>query len=128
MPIFISIYICNICNIYIFVEDLLKWIKEREKRYDILNSQVLLIANHVRTFFNVKSCDIQQPIKHFKLFANWYINIPLKDFWEKINSVQQLQGNHMWSGTPAKVFTDLTHMENSQKNLNSDLPVLKFVL
>ena len=91
MPIFISIYICNICNIYIFVEDLLKWIKEREKRNDILNSQVLLITNHVRTFFNVKSCDIQQPIRYFKLFANWYINIPLTDFWEKVNSVQQLQ-------------------------------------
>ena len=91
MPIFISIYTCNICNIYIFVEDLLKWIKEREKRNDILNSQVLLITNHVRTFFNVKSCDIQQPIRYFKLFANWYINIPLTDFWEKVNSVQQLQ-------------------------------------
>ena len=128
MSIFISIYICNTCNIYIFVENLLKWIKEREKRNDILNSQVLLITNHVRTFFNVKSCDIQQPIKHFKLFANWYINIPLKDFWEKVNSVQQLQNKHMWSGTPAKVFTYLTHVENSPENLNSDLPVLKFVL
>ena len=128
MPIFISIYICNICNIYIFVEDLLKWIKEREKRNDILNSQVLLITNHVRTFFNVKSCDIQQPIRYFKLFANWYINIPLTGFWEKVNSVQQLQNEHMWWGTPAKVLTYLTHMENSQKKLNLDLPVLKFVL
>ena len=82
-------------SIYIFVENLLKWIKERENRNDILNSQVLLITNHVRTFFNVKSCDIQQPIRYFKLFANWYINIPLTDFWEKVNSVQQLQNEHM---------------------------------
>ena len=78
-------------SIYIFVENLLKWIKERENRNDILNSQVLLITNHVRTFFNVKLCDIQQPIRYFKLFANWYINIPLTDFWEKVNSVQQSQ-------------------------------------
>ena len=82
-------------SIYIFVENLLKWIKERENRNDILNSQVLLITNHVRTFFNVKLCDIQQPIRYFKLFANWYINIPLTDFWEKVNSVQQLQNEHM---------------------------------
>ena len=115
-------------NIYIFVENLLKWIKEREKWYNILNSQVLLITNHVRTFFNVKSCDIQQPIRYFKLFANWYINIPLTDFWEKVNSVQQLQNEHMWSGTPGKVLTYVTDMEDSQKNFNSDLPVLEFLL
>ena len=79
-------------NIYIFVENLLKWIKKRENRNDILNSQVLLIKkNHVRTFFNVKLCDTQQPIRYFKLFANWYIKISLTDFWEKVNSVQQLQ-------------------------------------
>ena len=115
-------------NIYIFVKNLLKWIKERENRNDILNSQVLLIANHVRTFLNVKSCDIQQPVRYFKLFANWYINIPLKDFWEKVNSVQQLQNEHMWSRTPAKVLTYVTHMTNSQKNLNSGLPVSNVVL
>ena len=79
-----------VANIYIFVENLLKWIKERENRNHILNSQVLLITNHVRNFFNVKSCDIQHPIRCFKLFANWYINIPLTDFWVKVNSVQQL--------------------------------------
>ena len=82
-------------SIYIFVENLLKWIKERENRNDILNSQVLLIRNHVRTFFNVKSCDIPQAIRYFKLFANWYIKIPLTDFWEKVNNVQQLQNEHM---------------------------------
>ena len=69
--------------------------KERENQNYILNSQVLLIANHVRTFFNVKSCDIQQSIRYFKLFANWYTNIPLTDFWEKVNSVQQLENQHM---------------------------------
>ena len=115
-------------NIYIFVKSLLKWIKEQENRNDILNSQVLLIANHVRTFLNVKSCDIQQPVRYFKLFANWYINIPLKDFWEKVNSVQQLQSEPMWSRTPAKVLTYVTHMTNSQKNLNSGLLVSKVVL
>ena len=107
---------------------MLKWIKERENRNDILSSQVLLITDHVRTFFNVKSCDIQQPIRYFKFFANWYINIPLTDFLEKVNSVQQLQNEHMRSGTPAKVLTYVTHMDNSQKNMNSDLPVLIFVL
>ena len=45
-------------NIYIFVKNLLKWRKERESQNDILNLQVLLINNHVRIFFNVKSCDI----------------------------------------------------------------------
>ena len=82
-------------NIYIFIENLLKWIKERENRNDILNSEVLLITNHIRTFLNVKSCDIQQPIRYFKLFAKWYINISLTDFWEKVNSVQQIQNEHM---------------------------------
>ena len=69
--------------------------KENKNRKDILNLQVLLIESHVRTFFNVKSCDIQQPIRYFKLFANWYIKIPLTDFWDKANSVQQLQNEHM---------------------------------
>ena len=32
-----------------------------------------------KNIFNVNSCDIQQPIRYFKLFANWYINIPLTD-------------------------------------------------
>ena len=73
----------------------MKWIKERENRNDILNSQVLLITNHVRAFFNVNSYDIQQPIRYFKSFANWYIKIPQTDFWEKVNSVQQLQNDHM---------------------------------
>ena len=95
------------------MENLVKWIKERENRNNILNSQVLLITNHVRTFFNVKSCDIQQPIRYFKLFANWYINIPLRDLWEKVNSVQQLQNDHMLSGAPAKVLTCVTHMKSS---------------
>ena len=45
-------------NIYIFEENLLKWIKERENQNEILNLQVLLIINHVRPFFNVKSYDI----------------------------------------------------------------------
>ena len=56
-------------------------------------------------------------MRYFKLFANWYINIPLTDFWEKVNSVQQLQNEHMWSGTPAKVSTYVTHTENSQKKV-----------
>ena len=107
---------------------MLKWIKGRENRYDILNSQVLLIKNHVRTFFNVKSYDIQQPIRYFKLFANWYINILLTDFWEKVSCVQQLQNEHVSSGILAKVLTYVVHMEKSQKNLNSVLPVLEFVL
>ena len=80
-------------KIYIFVENLSKWIKARENRNGLLNSQVLLITNHVRTCLNVKSCDTQQPIRYFKLFANWYINIPLTDFWEKVSSVQQLQND-----------------------------------
>ena len=41
-----------------------------------------------KIIFNVKSCDIQQPIRYFKLFADWCINILLTDFWEKVNSVQ----------------------------------------
>ena len=105
-------------NIFTFVEHLLKWIKERENRNGILNPQVLLIKNDVRTFFNAKSYNIQQPIWHFKLFANWYINIPLTDLWEKVTSVQQLQNEHMWPGTPAKVLTYVTHMENSLKKMN----------
>ena len=51
----------------------------------------MLITNQIRTLFNVKSCDIQQPIRYFKLFANWYIDIPLTAFCEKINSFQQIQ-------------------------------------
>ena len=52
----------------------------------------------------------------------------MTDSWEKVNSVQQLQNEHMWSGTPVKVLTYVTHMENSQTNLNSVLPVFKFEL
>ena len=128
---FVNIYkyfIYNTCQHLNFCRKLLKCIKERENRNDILNSQVLLVTNHVRTSFNVKSCNIQQPIRYFKLLANCYINSPQTDFWEKFNNVPQLQNEHMWSGTPAKVLTYVTHMENSQKKLNSDLPVLKFVL
>ena len=113
MSIFINIYICNTCQYLCFSRKF--WIKERENRNDILNPQVLLIKNHVRKFLNVKSCDIQQPVRYFKLFANWYINIPLTGFWKKVNSIQQLQNEHMWSGTPAKALTYLTHMANSQK-------------
>ena len=87
---------------------MLKWIKGRENRYDILNSQVLLIKNHVRTFFNVKSYDIQQPIRYFKLFANWYINILLTDFWEKVSCVQQLQNEHVSSGILAKMQKEVS--------------------
>ena len=96
MSIFVNIFVFVILvNIYIFAESLLKWIKERGNRNDILNSQVLLITNHVRTFLNVKLRDIQQPIIYFKLIASWYINIPLTGFCEKINSVQKLQNEHM---------------------------------
>ena len=49
-------------------------------------------------------------------------------FHEKANSVQQLQNDHMWSGAPVNVLTYVAHMENSPKKLNSNLPVLKFVL
>ena len=28
---------------------------------------------------------------YFKLFANWYIDIPLTAFCEKVNSLQQIQ-------------------------------------
>ena len=123
MSIFVNIFVFVILvNIYIFAESLLKWIKERGNRNDILNSQVLLITNHVRTFLNVKLCDIQQPIIYFKLIASWYINIPLTCFCEKVNSVQKLQNEHMWSGAPAKVLIYVTHIQNSQKKLNSDLP------
>ena len=96
MSIFIKIYIfVLLANIYIFIEILLKWIKKRENRNDMQNSQVLLITNHIRTLFNVQSCDIQQPIRCFKLFANWYINITPKDIWKKVNSVQHIQNEHM---------------------------------
>ena len=84
MSIFVNIFVFVILvNIYIFAESLLKWIKERGNRNDILNSQVLLITNHVRTFLNVKLCDIQQPIIYFKLIASWYINIPLTGFCKR---------------------------------------------
>ena len=99
---------------------MLTWIKERENWKGLLNLQVLLITNHLRTFLNVKSWDIQQHIKYFKLFTTWYLNIPLTDFWKKINSVQQLQNEHIWSRTPAKVLIFVTHMENSEKTLNSN--------
>ena len=80
---FVNIYkyfIYNTCQHLNFCRKLLKCIKERENRNDILNSQVLLVTNHVRTSFNVKSCDIQQPIRYFKLLANCYINSPQTDF------------------------------------------------
>ena len=109
LSIFINIFICNTCQYLNFCRKLLKCIKERENRNDILNSQVLLVTNHVRTSFNVKSCDIQQPMRYFKLLVNCYINNPQTDFWEK------LQNEHMWSGTPAKVLTCATHMASSQK-------------
>ena len=129
LSIFIKLYICNTCEYLHFYRNLLKWIKKRENRNDNLNSQVLLITNHIKTFLNVKSCDIQQqPIRCFKLFTNWCINITPTDVWEKVNSVQQLQNEHMWSGTAANVLAYMTHMENSQENLNSDFSVLKFVL
>ena len=41
--------------------------------------------------------------------------------------VQQLQDEHIRSGAPENVLIYVKHMKNSQK-LNSDLPVLKFVL
>ena len=90
MSIFVNIYIFNTGQCLYLCRKFAE--KERENRHDILNSQK---KNHVRTFFNVKSCDIQQPIRYFKLFTNWYINIPLTDFWEKVNSVQPLQNEHM---------------------------------
>ena len=40
-----------------------------------------------KNIFNVNSCDIQQPIIYFKLFANWHINIPLTDVREKVSRV-----------------------------------------
>ena len=104
LSIFINIFICNTCQYLNFCRKLLKCIKERENRNDILNSQVLLVTDHVRTSFNVKSCDIQQPMRYFKLLVNCYINNPQTDFWEKFNNVLQLQNEYMWSGTPAKVY------------------------
>ena len=93
-----------------------------------MNSQILLIKDYVSTCFNIKPHDIQQPIRYFKLFRNGYISISLTDFWEKVDSVQQLQNEHIWSGTPTKVLKYVMHIENSQRNLISDLPVLKLVL
>ena len=78
-----------------FVENLLKRIKKIENLNNILNSQILLIKDYVSTFFNIKPHDIQQPIRYFKLFRNSYISISLTDFWEKVDSVQQLQNEHM---------------------------------
>ena len=78
-----------------FVENLLKRTKKIENLKNILNSQIRLIKDYVRTFFNIKSYDIQQPIRYFKLFPNWYNNFSLTDFWEKVGSVQQLQNGHM---------------------------------
>ena len=117
LSIFINIFICNTCQYLNSCRKLLNYIKERKNRNDILNSQVLLVTNHVRTSFNVKSCDIQQPMRYFKLLANCYINNPQTDFWEKFNNVLQLQNEHMWSGTPAKVLTCATHMASSQKKI-----------
>ena len=34
----------------------------------------------IKNIFYAKPCDIQQPIRYFKLFATWYINIPQTDF------------------------------------------------
>ena len=48
---------------------MLKWTKEKENWNDILNSKILLRTNHIRTFFNVKSCDIQQSIRYLNYFS-----------------------------------------------------------
>ena len=58
----------------------------------------------IKNIFYAKPCDIQQPIRYFKLFATWYINIPQTDFWEKVNSVQQLQNKYMWWRKTCKSF------------------------
>ena len=75
---------------------MLKWIKERENRNDILNSQVLLIKNYVRTFFNVKANILnylptgtltfhwQISGKRSTVFNNYKMSIHLQKFW------------HMW--------------------------------
>ena len=95
MSIFINIYTCNTYRYLYFCRKFAEIDKGKRNRNDILNSQVLVITNHARTFFNVKLRDIQQPIRYFKLFTNRYINILLTDFWKKVNSVQQLQNEHM---------------------------------
>ena len=121
---FINIYICNACQYLYFCRKFAEMHKGKSCS-DILNSTDHKLYKNI---FNVKSCDFQQPIRYFKLFANCYMNIPLTDFWEKVSSAQKLQNEHKGSGTPAKVLTYVTHMKDSQKNLNSDLPVLKFVM
>ena len=65
--------------------------KRKPKRHAEFTSSY----DNLKTFFNVISCDIEQPIRYLNLFTNWYINSPLKDFWKKFNSVQQLQKAHM---------------------------------
>ena len=85
-------YICNICQYLYFCRKFAEMDKEKRKPKRHLEfTSSTDKKNHVRTFFNVKLCDTQQPIRYFKLFANWYIKISLTDFWEKVNSVQQLQ-------------------------------------
>ena len=67
---------------------------EIENQNDILNSQVLLIKYHVRTFFKVKPV-IFNKLSDILNYLPSYINIPLADSWEKVNSVQQLHNKHM---------------------------------
>ena len=67
--------------------------KRKAKRYLEFTSST--DKKSCKNIFNVKLYDIQQPVRYFKLFSNWYINILLTDFWEKVNCVQQLQNEHM---------------------------------
>ena len=128
MSIFINTYICNTCQYLYFCRKFAEMDKGKRKAKRYLEFTSSTDNKSCKNIFNVKPYDIQQPVRYFKLFSNWYINILLIDFWEKVNCVQQLQNEHMWSGTPVKVLTYVTHMENSQINLNSVLPVFKFEL
>ena len=95
MSISTNIYICNTCQYLYFCRQFAKMDKGKRKTQRHLEFTSSADNRSCKTFFNAESCDIQQPIRYFKLFANWYLNIPLTDFSEKVNSVQQLQNEHM---------------------------------
>ena len=69
-----NIYICNTYQYLYFCRKFTEMDKGKIKPKQHLEfASSADNKSYKKIFLNVKSCDIQQPIRHFKLFANWYI-------------------------------------------------------
>ena len=69
-----NIYICNTYQYLYFCRKFTEMDKGKIKPKQHLEfASSADNKSYKKIFLNVKSWDIQQPIRHFKLFANWYI-------------------------------------------------------